>query len=134
MKKFLFISTCMIGLFACTPHMANAQIPTKTTMKDTATNAAETYLNGTFNGKATDVTAQIVLTKVTGTPAGFCIPQGSLDGTNYVNISTDTLTVTNTTTQTKAWQLGTAKYDHYRLWYHHTGTQVTGEKGYLLYR
>ena len=81
------------------------------------------------------VSIQTVLTKVSGTPTGNIIPQGSIDGTNYVDISTDTLKLANQTTNTKIWTFDKTRYLYYRVASTATSTtQQSTQKVYLLGR
>jgi len=54
----------------------------------------------------TDVTIQPVFTRATGTMAGTAILSYSVNGVNYVN--TDTLTMTNAVINTTVWNKHTA--------------------------
>lgn len=140
------------------------------TQAQVSATSAMTAASGSVDSSATEyVTArvtspgalalQVVVTKVanTGTTvAGYCILQGSLDGTNFVNVTsckntnylstpgnvyaTDTFTLTNTTAaQTKCWVLHGCSQggdDHpfvyYRVAVVMTTTKVTATGTYLL--
>lgn len=68
---------------------------------------------------------QATVTKLTGTIAGGVYLQGTIDGTNWVNIGTnDTLIVTGTIA-TKIWPITTTNYHSYRAWYRSSGSQTS---------
>lgn len=78
---------------------------------------------------------QAVFTKFNGTPGGNVLPQGSIDGVNYVDISTDTLKLANQTTNTKIWTFSKTNYLYYRLASTaNSTTQQSTQKAYLLGR
>ena len=125
MKK-LFLFTAIISLaFAATPKV-EAQTtqnpvftlssfkfkPTPSNSTSTVTNtSADTvslYLPGFYNV----VAIQPVVTKASGTMAGTVILQGSINGVNFVN--TDTLTLTNVTTNTGVFTKTNPPYVYYR--------------------
>jgi len=69
-------------------------------------------------GSHKSMSLQLVVTKISGTVAGTCRPVASNDGTNFVDISspsiaitalrpayTDTITLANSTTNTKMWTM-----------------------------
>jgi hypothetical protein len=60
---------------------------------------------------------QVVNAKLSGTVGGTTILQVSVDGTNFktVNAVGDTLTNTNTATNSKIWDLNPVKYKYYRI-------------------
>lgn len=156
MKKFI-LSIIMLA-FA---FLAQAQV---------SATSAMTAATGTVDSSATEyVTARItspgclsiqtVITKTANTGstvAGYCLLQGSLDGTNFVNVptwktvaygsvpqtavfNTDTFTLANTTAaQTKVWVLhGVNGVDdhpfvYYRIAVVMTTTKVTATGTYLL--
>ena len=88
--------------------------------RDTVVNAGTKTLNLAVKGTNTTGAFQVVVTKISGTVAGNVIFQGSVDGTNFVNI--DTLVATNVATQTKVFTDVPVKYPFYRITYTGTGT------------
>lgn len=128
MKKLIFLLA--LGLFA---FGANAQT-SMTGSGDTIANTATKYLTLTVKGAATNVSLQIVTTKINGTVAGTSILQASLNGTNYVDISTDTLANTNVTTNTKIWNVTPNKYLYYRIKTTGVGTMSASHAGTVLIR
>ncbi len=88
--------------------------------RDTVVNTGTKNLNLTVKGTNTTGLFQVVVTKISGTVAGNVIFQGSVDGTNFVNL--DTLATTNVTTQTKVFSDIPVKYPFYRVTYTGSGT------------
>lgn len=73
------------------------------------TNTAVDTMNYTCTASYNLVTIQPVFTRATGTMAGTAILSYSVNGTNYVN--TDTLTMTNAATNTTVWnKASSARY------------------------
>lgn len=90
---------------------------------DTNTNATTSYV--TFNSIGSNLKGiQASVTKISGTVGGTVILQGTVDGTLWVTVS-DTLTLTNTATQSKVWVLSATSYNSYRAAFTTTGTQVS---------
>lgn len=131
MKKILFALTL---LFATAAAFAQT---TMTASSATNTNAVTQTHTTSLRGAATNydvITIQAVGTKVSGTPAGTVIIYGSLDGTNYVAIGADTMTITNTASQTHVWTFDKTRYAYYQAAVATTGTQVSTWALYLLGR
>lgn len=112
MKKFLLLS-----VFALTVFAAHAQFgkPIKMPLAvgDTAVNttAAAKIITTTAGYNAIGI--QPVVTKVSGTVAGKAYLLWSLDGTNY--IKTDSITLTNVTTNTAVWAKQTTPAGYYKV-------------------
>lgn len=103
---------------------------------DTATNTGTTYLQITLNNYYEKVSFQPVVTKISGTAGGTVTLQGSIDGTNYVTVNTSystaqTMSVSNTTTNTALLTVTSSPYRYYRLSYTGTGTMSCTLKGYV---
>ncbi len=112
MKKFLLLAvlacTCILVIPTLTQsNEAKAQIVTTLTpiaANDTLTDADTAYIYiSTGLGSNTSAVAdnisrsiEILTTKLTGTAAGSVALQGTIDGTNWVTISTDTMTTSTT--------------------------------------
>lgn len=67
---------------------------------------------------------QVVVDKISGTVGGKVLLFGSVDGTNYVQIKTDSLVAGNVTTQTKIFDVSPVKYPFYQVSYTGTGTMA----------
>lgn len=60
---------------------------------------------------------QLDVTKVSGTVAGTCVLKGSIDGTYYQTIGSDTYTIANVAAQHHIWDLtNTISYKYYELY------------------
>lgn len=125
MKKFILILIVFIGITAS----SNAQMIMSGS--DTIFNGAVVSVTQDIS-KAYDVVSfQAVVTKLTGTVAGTVMLEGSNDGTNYLSIS-DTLTLTDVTTNTKLWTVDKAPYKYYRLKGTGSGTMSAIISGYCV--
>lgn len=114
----------------------NAQAQARLTpLIDTMTNAETvTVSTALLNGNFESIGFQAVVTKISGTVAGYVVLQATIDGTNWATISSDTLTLANQTTNSKIWIVSTAPYNRYRLSCTTTGTQASSIKGYYIAR
>ena len=116
---------------------------------DTVANSGTGYVQLQVKGAYSNVSIQVVSTKISGTAGGTVTLQGSNDGTNFVtvdasyleDISTSspyttgggtTLTVLNQATTTKVFVLNGSPYAYYRLSHTGTGTMVSRLRGYLM--
>lgn len=138
MKKSLFFAALSALLLSAavvfTPTCGHAQTVTALAHSgsdDTVTDAATTYFTSRIYGNGT-VALQLNIKKVSGTVGGYAVVQGSIDGnyapSTWVNISTDSLTLTDGD-NAKIWVLP-ADYLHYRIKLVTSGTQVLTGKGY----
>lgn len=113
----------------------------------TFTNGATTTQTTTNSGSSTltlpltlwynTVTIQSVITKVSGTVGGTATLQGSIDGTNFVTVSSayadvTSYTPTDQTTNSKLFIVTGSPYRYYRISYTGTGTMVATQKAYIL--
>lgn len=133
MKKTILLSLALLSLaFAST--VAEAQNPTATpmTVSDTIRNTTATTATIKQPFVLSQYAIQVVITKVSGTVAGTAKFYGSLDGVNYNKVATDTLALTNTTTNSYIWAPGAAKYLYYRITVVGVGTMKATMKGYFL--
>ncbi len=128
MKKILSI-LLVAGAFTALPMFA--QTVTMTGTGDTITNAGTDFVVKQVQGTYKNVSVQAVFTKVGGTVAGTAILYGSIDGTNYVQLNTDTLSMTNVTTNTKIWVVTNNNYMYYKIVYLGSGSMSGIVKGYL---
>lgn len=119
MKKLI----AFIGFIAMFSLAADAQISSRV-KGDTLTNADTVYIT-TDNQLDGLAGLQATVLKVGGTVAGHALLQGTIDGIAWVNVNTDTLTLTNVATQSKVWPITANGYKTYRIRYITTGTQVS---------
>lgn len=96
----------------------------------TGTTTAACSLEVSKKWKSVSLQAKIV--KVSGTVAGYAVVKGSIDGTNYVDISTDSLLLSNVTTNTKIWIFDNAPYQYFKISATGAGTMSATLTGYLL--
>lgn len=106
---------------------------TSDTTTDTGTSYVELGVQNWYN----TVTIQSVVTKISGTVAGTVTLQGSVDGTNYVTVSSSYADVTsysptNVATSSKLFVVTGSPYRYYRLSYTGAGTMSASHKGYVL--
>lgn len=114
----------------------NSLLSSYSLTSDTVTNTGTSYLQITLNNYYEKIEFQPVITKVSGTAAGTVTLQGSIDGTNYVTVSSDyssarTLSVSNTTTNTALFVVTSSPYKYYRLSYTGSGTMVCTMRGFV---
>lgn len=100
--------------------------------KDTITNTGTADLIIRSQKWAQTVSIEIVVTKISGTVANYCILMGSVDGVNYINVNTDTLTCTNTTTNKKVWVIDGNPYEYYKVHSVGAGTMAASQMGYFM--
>lgn len=128
MKKLILIMALAI---ACI-HNVDAQITM--TGSDTIVDAATVSVSQKITTSLNVISFQAVVTKLSGTVAGTVILQASNDAVNYVDISTDTLTLTDVTTNTFLWSVTSAPYQFYRLTGLGTGTMSAIISGFAVAR
>lgn len=127
MKKIILFLAIL--LFAVNVK-ATEVVTTMTHSGDTITNTGTVYVTITTNYFYELITIQAKATKVSGTVGGYAIPQASIDGTNYLDLSTDTMIMTNVTTNTKVWPFTHNNYLYYRIKYVGIGTMAAKAYGY----
>jgi len=128
MKKIL------IGMLFCGLAFIGQSQNTVTTMTgsgDTITNATPDAVLLPVNYTHENLSVQIRVTKISGTVAGTAILSASNDGVNYVAIGSDTLTLTDVTTNTKIWPLTNANYLYYKVTVTGSGTMTASIHGKL---
>lgn len=137
MKKFLKL--LFVGLFALFSLNVQAQVPTgpKITYAavgqalstpthaatDTVTNTTVKYQYAIVQGSNIHVTFQSLFTKVTGTPAGTIVLQGSIDGVNWSGTLGSSFTITDVATQVATFTVVPSQYQYYRIVVTPSGTQ-----------
>jgi hypothetical protein len=129
MKKLFLISALLLGALTAKPQ-ANAV--TTMTAGDTATNSTPKSITLAVAKAYQTVSVQYVATKLSGTVAGYAYLSASVDGTNYVNVGADSLTLANQTTNTKAWVVDNSPYSYFRVTTVGTGTMSASVQGYVL--
>jgi len=137
MKKFFKL--VLIGILALFSAMVHAQAPTgpKITYAavgqalstpthaatDTVTNTTVLYQYAITQGSNIHATFQSLFTKVTGTPAGTIVLQGSIDGVNWSGTLGSSFTITDVATQVATFTVIPSAYQYYRIVVTPSGTQ-----------
>lgn len=146
---FLLFSFLLCTIVPSLPESNQAKAQIVTTLvpiaaNDTLTDAdtAWVYIStaggSTTTGVADNISRsiQIVLTRLSGTAAGSFTLEGTIDGTNYITIATDTFT--NAVTNTKSYSLrnsvGDLQYKIFRGVFITSGTVSAIPKVYYLRR
>lgn len=130
MKKFL------LGLLIATTTLFTATVPTqqsvaqstkKVVCADTSTNADTTIV--TFNPIGSNVVGiQATVKRLTGTATGIVLLQGTIDNLTWVDVNTDTLTVSTSSSSVNAsrvWPITRTTYTGYRCWFKNTSSSTT---------
>lgn len=145
MKKYLFIAAVLALVAMASPAAAFAQpgfpglVPkTLTTTShgatlDTTINTGQ-IVTTPGDGKTTvwnlGITAQVVVTKISGTVAGTLVLQGSMDGTNWTTIGSGASVTDASNTYSFN---STVKWYYYRISWTGTGTMSASWKSYFLW-
>lgn len=132
MKRILSIYVMM---FMCATMFAqNGNINPTVTMAgsgDTLTDTGSDTVSYTVTGTYKSISIQPVVTKISGTIGGTAILYGSLDNVTFIQLNTDTLKMTNVTTNTKEWIIDSSPYHYYMVVFTGTGTMAAKTYGYL---
>lgn len=131
MKKVLFLLIMLFSTLSFSQGVVTAMKSNYNLVSDTAVNSGTAYVDLQVQKVNSYITAQAVVTKISGTVGGNVFLQGSLDGTNFKNVGADTLTNTDQTTNTKIFVLDGNPYLYYRLLLTGSGTMSATIKGYL---
>lgn len=132
MKHLLLIA--LFGMFALPSQAQTATYLTQMTgtAVDTVTNTAADTLYLTVKGEKSNITFQYNATKISGTISGAYIQlAGTVDGTKYVHIATDTLA---DATDQYAQKLTVNSFTKYRVIIKGGGTQSSSYDIWALYR
>jgi hypothetical protein len=132
MKNILTLIIVFIASLTFSQGTVTAMKSNYSLISDTVVNTGTAYVQVQSVKVNYQMAVQAVVTKLTGTVAGYTLLQGSLDGTNFLDLNTDTLTNTNQTTNTKIWIIDGNPYLYYRLLVTGIGTMTATVKGSLL--
>lgn len=131
MKKLLAFSLPFAVLtMVSVTEKANAQSAKMESIikiaSDTATNTDTVIVPITRVGSKVKSIAAVVK-RLNGSISSnaYVLLQGSIDGNEWFDVNTDTLSVSNQATNKKLWRLTSTDYRDYRLWYKSTGTQTS---------
>lgn len=111
MKKIVFLFA-LVFAFSFASIAQSSFSPTTSNPTSAITNNSSDTLTYTTSHSYQSISIQPVITKTSGTAAGTAILSQSVDGVNYVN--TDTLTLSDVTTNTAVWNKTTA-CRHFRI-------------------
>lgn len=131
MKKIMFLAMILLSVASFSQNLVTSLKSNYNKFSDTATNSGTAYVDLQLAKVYGQISVQAVVTKISGTVAGNVLLQGSLDGTNFKDISTDTLSNTDVTTNTKIWVVDNNPYSYYRLLLTGSGTMSASIKGSL---
>lgn len=102
---------------------------------DTASNADTVIVTLTNIGSNVKTLAAVVKRQTGSIGAGsYVLLQGSVDGNEWFDVNTDTLSVSNQATNKKSWVQSATNYRDYRLWYKSAGTQTSTLQVHVLRR
>lgn len=141
MKKIIFLSLFMIGLFALDQIVSAQAVPATGTWvnnigraKTTSTNADTAICQIALPGFYNVLNFEVAVTKVTGTAAGKVYLFGNLNGANPLTQGQfnsknpdiiDSLTLSDLTVNKKQFQITTSKCYYYWVIYKPSGTQTS---------
>lgn len=115
MKKILAIAFMLMTFSTYAQNLPSTAV-SKTMTGGTLTNSGTTYVTLAVTSFYEVCSFQVVCTKVSGTLNGYVSLQYSNDGTNYIEVDiTDTLHISNQTTNSKIWVITHNKAAYYRL-------------------
>jgi len=128
---FLFIGVS--GQAQTIPTRLLSTVVGKTTVQaqmDTVANTATKSQKVAIAKRWQQATIQVVLRTITGTPAGKVILLGSLDGTTFAQVKTDSLMV-GAAALSKLFTISQTPYNYYQLSYTGSGTMSVEMKSLL---
>lgn len=127
MKKILSILTLFVLV-----GITNAQtVSTMVNSASTFTNTTPVTATLQTQSVCENVTLQAVVTKSTGTVAGTVQVSASLDGTNFVSITSASLALTDVATQSKVFEFTNNNYMYWKVTFTGSGTMVATPAAYL---
>lgn len=114
--------------------VAQNSVITMTRSGDTITNTGTDHVDYQVKYNYQDVSFQAKVTKISGTltSSAAALLQGSIDGINFKDITTDTLQLSDVTTNTKIWVIAASPYAYYRIAFVGAGTMSASVFGYML--
>lgn len=139
MKKLLFLTLTLFTLsFVSTAQDAYRSPVQLTNSLDTISNTTPQNASITINDNLDEVkyvAIQGVATKRYGTMGGKMELQGTIDGTNWKRIASDTLAMTTVSTaQSYIWVISTPCYTKYRVLFTGAGTMSASISAWMLKR
>ena len=107
--------------------------PVTMTGTGTLTNADTVELSQTVKGVYETVSFQPVITRLSGTASGNVTLLGSLDGTNFVSVTTTSLSIANQVTNSTVLTVDGSNYYYYKLRAISTSTVVSARASGICY-
>jgi hypothetical protein len=122
MKK-LFSLLIILGALLFASQQSQAQVFVSTlaagdTVVDAGTASKTFNISGDFKG----IVVNPIFTKISGTVAGTIKLQGSLDGSTYTDVTSQTFTATNIATGQTLWYVTAPLARYYKITWTGTGT------------
>jgi hypothetical protein len=121
MKKLIYILLSAVLLSATMETQAQVYQSTLAagdTVVDAGTAAKTFNISGDFKG----IVVNPIFTKISGTVAGTIKLQGSLDGSTYTDVASQTFTATNIATGQTLWYVTAPLARYYKITWTGTGT------------
>jgi hypothetical protein len=113
MKKLFSVLAIVVSAACLSTAGAQERVSVRS---DTALNADTVY--ATYDVVPSKIVAfQVDLNKLSGTipTTGIGLLQGTVNGTTWVDVNTDTLKLTNITVNSKVWPIARTTYTGYRI-------------------
>lgn len=130
MKRF--IAMCAFALLCFTAQAQTYDLKSASGYSvDTVANTGTKSQKINVKSYAPTGLIQVVVEKISGTVAGKVLLFGSVNGTDFIQIKTDSLVAGNVTTQTKIFDVSPAKYPFYQVTYTGVGTMSAKLKSAL---
>lgn len=127
MKKLLIISF-LVSLLSVTAQTVSLMPKSAITMTNSTAVTATVQTSLAYE----NISIQAVVTKSTGTVAGTISVSASVDGTNYVSLTTSTLALTDVATNSVIFPYTKNNYQYWRVTFAGTGTMVATPNAYIL--
>jgi hypothetical protein len=136
MKKILIISfLALLTMYTHAQTDARTMLASNGLAIDTVSNTGTETWTLKTPGYAKTVAVQFVATKISGTVAGSVTLQGSLNGTNWATVpSQSAFTATDVASQTAVWKFDDSGFLYYRLSWTGAGTMSASGRAYILTR
>jgi hypothetical protein len=136
MKKIFLISfLALLTMFTHAQTEAKVILASNGLAIDTVSNTGTETWTIKAPGYQKTVAVQFVATKISGTVAGSVTLQGSLNGTNWATVpSQSAFTATDVASQTAVWKFDDGGFLYYRLSWTGAGTMSASGKAYILTR
>jgi hypothetical protein len=129
MKKIILICFLLLGVMGV---QAQANVVTMTGSGDTITNTTADSIVYPVQYYYQTVSIHALFKRISGTAAGNAKLYGTIDGTNYVQIGTDTLAMAASGNSSYVWVVNGSPYRKYKLIFTGSTTLTGSIFGYML--